>query len=268
LNFPVSNYNENLLIGKYSSSNSLIAQPQIVAPTNLVYCSNSDDITLAVPLLSNASTYNWQLYPNNAGIITNTGNTASLNIDSTYYGEIKIVCYASNFCNISALSDTLTLTINQSPIINAIDDTGFGAVTSNIVNATNFNWYLDNVLLNFANMTTINCIGAGVYAIIATNGSCSDTLSNFVNCIISNTNNLEEAQIKIFPNPTQEKVFISSNNTDLKIVKLYDITGKLAKQFSFNDTQFTLLTSDLSKGLYTIVIASSSQNSTLKLVIQ
>jgi hypothetical protein len=268
LNFAVSNYNENLLIGKYSSSNSLIAQPQIITPSNPVFCSNSDDITLSVPPLSSASTYHWQLFPANAGQIINNGNSILLNVDSTFAGEVKIVCYASNFCNISALSDTLTLTINQAPIIYSIDDTGFGAVTSNIANATNFNWYLDNVLLNFANMPTVNCIGDGVYAIIANNANCSDTLSNFVACIVSDVNQLEKPIVKIHPNPAKEKLLITSDNYDLKMMKVYDIKGKEVKQASFNNTTFTLPVNDLSQGIYTITISSPSEQTSIKFVIE
>ena len=268
LNFAVSNYNENLLIGKYSLSNSLIAQPQIITPSNSVFCSNSDDITLSVPPLSSASTYHWQLFPANAGQIINNGNSILLNVDSTFAGQVKIVCYASNFCNISALSDTLTLTINQAPIIYSIDDTGFGAVTSNIANATNFNWYLDNVLLNFANMPTVNCIGDGVYAIIANNANCSDTLSNFVACIVSDVNQLEKPIVKIHPNPAKEKLLITSDNYDLKMMKVYDIKGKEVKQASFNNTTFTLPVNDLSQGIYTITISSPSEQTSIKFVIE
>lgn len=265
-----NNYSQNLydfFYGKFSLNNSLLSAPQINSPGLTSFCSNAPDILLSVTNIANASAYHWQIFPTNAGEIIAMGNTANFNLDSTFSGMVKIVCYASNFCNISPLSDTLTLTINQAPIIYNIDDTGFGAVESNLVNATNFNWYLDNVLLNFANMSTINCIGDGVYTIIASNATCSDTLSNIVNCIISATNNSEETQIKIYPNPAHEKLLISSNNDDVKVIKLYDITGKQAKQVMFNESLYTLITSDLSKGMYTVVINSNSENSTFKLII-
>ena len=268
LNYDITNYNENFLYGKYSLGNSLIPQPQIVVPTNPAYCSNSDDINLSVPLLNNASTYHWQLFPNNAGTIINNGNTITLNIDSTFAGQVKIVCYASNFCNVSALSDTLTLTINQAPIIFSIDDTGFGAVASNIINATNFNWYLDSVLLNFSNMPTVNCIGDGVYTIIATNATCSDTLSNFITCIISGVNTMEENNINIYPNPAKEKIFIETIENDFKIFEVYDITQHLIYQDTYSGNRYSLNTENYSKGCYFIKIYSNSINVTSKLIIE
>jgi hypothetical protein len=268
LNYDVTNYNENLLYGKYSLGNSLISQPQIIVPANTVYCSNSDDITLSVPLVNNASTYHWQLYPTNAGIISNSGNSILLNMDSTYAGQVKIVCYASNFCNISPLSDTLTLTINQSPIIYSINDTGFGAVISNIVYSTNFIWYLDNALLTFANIPVINCLGDGVYSIIATNSNCSDTLSNFVSCVISGENKIEESKIKIYPNPSTEKIFIETDDLGFKIVEIYDVTQHLILQQTFIGNIHSINLERISKGCYFIKIYSDKVNATPKLIIE
>jgi hypothetical protein len=265
-----NSYSQNLydfFYGKYSLSGTLLNTPQINAPLQSAYCANASNINLSVSSIANANEYHWQIIPSNAGLILNNGNSIALNIDSTFAGEIKIVCYASNFCNVSALSDTLTLTINQAPIIYAIDDTGFGAVSSNIVNATNFNWYLDNVLLNFANMPIINCIGDGVYAIIANNASCSDTLSNFIACIISNVNQSEKSIVKIYPNPAKENLIITSNNHDLKLMKVNDITGKQVKQASFNSTTFALVTDDLSKGFYTMTVDTNNEQIVIKFVI-
>ena len=268
LNFAVSNYNENLLYGKYSLNNSLIAQPQIITLSNPVFCSNSDDITLTVPPLSSASTYHWQLFPANAGQIISNGNSILLNVDSNFAGQIKIVCYASNFCNVSTLSDTLTLTINQAPIIYSIDDTGFGAVTSNVVNATNFNWYLDNVLLSFANMPIVNCIADGIYSIIATNGNCDDTLASFVSCIVSDVDEISTTGVNIYPNPAQENITIEIDPSEtIKAVTIYDVSGKLLIQSTAVTNKIILNMSELSFGYYFVKVQSSLSHYVSKIVI-
>ena len=267
LNYDVTNYNENLMYGKYTLGSSFIAQPQIIAPASAIFCSNSDNITISAALLSNASTYHWTLFPPNAGVILNNGNTVFLNIDSTFAGQVKIVCYASNFCNISALSDTLTLTINQAPIIYSIDDNGSGAVASNIVNETNFNWYLDNVLLNFANMPTVNCIGDGIYSIIATNANCSDTLANFVNCIVSGVKNLDQDMVSIYPNPVKGSFIINTNGYDDKEVTIYTMTGQLIYNNNFKEHRFVINTETFCKGYYVIKVKSNALNYNSKLMI-
>ena len=268
LNYNQTNYNENLLYGKYSLGNSLIAQPQIEVPANTVFCSNIDNITLSVPLLNNASTYHWELFPPNAGVIINNGNTILLNIDSTFSGQVKIVCYASNFCNISDLSDTLTLTINQAPIIYSIDENGLGVVESNIVNAESFSWYLDNVLLNFQNIPTVNCIDVGIYSIIAINSNCSDTLSNFISCVITGLNSPNENKINIYPNPVKEILFIETTSNEIKLVEIYDVTQQLIYQKTFNGNKHSLNTEIFSKGCYFIRVYSNSENHTSKLIVE
>jgi hypothetical protein len=265
------NYTQNLydfFFGKYSMNGNLLSTPQINTPITNNFCANSANINLSTPVIANAIEYHWQLFPTSAGNLSITGNTASLNIDSTFAGPIKIVCYASNFCNISALSDTLFLTINEAPIIYSIDDTGLGAVESNIVNATNFNWYLDTVLLNFANMAIINCVGDGVYTIIVANANCSDTLSNFVACVVSDLIANEENKINIYPNPTNENVTIETNYDGIKTIHLFDVTGNVIIHKSFNSNKFTLNTNDLSKGCYFIQVNSSTEQFTKRLMVE
>lgn len=265
-----NNYQQNLYdvcYGKYSMSGTLLSTPQINSPFTSVYCSNTFDIHLSVSNIANANEYHWYVFPSNAGSITINANEAILNIDSTFSGEVKLVCYASNFCDISNISDTLSLTIHQSPIIYSIEDTGFGAVESNVINATNFNWYLDNVLLNFANMNIINCIGDGIYTIIANNANCSDTLSNYVSCIISNIKNLDNNSVNIFPNPAKNNFTINSNIDEYKEVKILSMTGQLLYCNNFLEQSFVINTETFARGFYTVQVKSNSLNVITKLMV-
>ena len=150
-----------------------------------------------------------------------------------------------------------------------IDDTGFGAVTSNVVNATNFNWYLDNVLLNFANMPTVNCIGDGVYSIIANNNNCSDTLASFVSCIVSDVNEISNTGLNFYPNPAKENITIEiAPNETLKTITLYDVTGKQLKQTFANSNKVILNLSNLSKGYYFINIQTRQSQYISKIVLE
>ena len=253
--------------GKYTMNGSFLNTPQINTPNTTVFCSNTSDISLGINSIANASNYHWQIFPANAVSITNNGSTATLNIDSTFSGQVKIVCYASNFCDVSELSDTLELSINQAPIIYSIDDTGFGAVETNIINATNFNWYLDNLLLNFANMSIINCIGDGVYTIIANNANCSDALSNFVSCIVSKIENLENNNLSIYPNPAKNNFTINSNSNEFKEVKIFSMTGQLVYVNYFREQSFVINTESFVKGYYTIHVKSDLLNINSKLMV-
>jgi hypothetical protein len=264
------NYTQNLydfFYGKYSMNGSLLTTPQINPLSNTTFCSNSSNININATNIINASNYLWQIIPSNAGIIYNNGNSASLNIDSTYAGIVKVVCQAVNFCQISNISDTLYLNINQAPIIYSISNTGFGSVESNISSAANYNWYLDNVLLNFANTPTINCIGDGVYTIVATNASCSDTLHNFISCIISNLNEIKNNVIKIYSNPFEENIIVNSNDFLKKEVEIVNSLGQLVYHNMFNNSQFIIKTNTFSKGIYFVNVKSTGINHQAKILI-
>lgn len=254
--------------GKYSMNSSLLGTPQINNLNSNTFCSNSSNILLSTNIIVNASDYHWQLIPTNAGSISNAGNSAILNIDSTFSGQIKIVCYVSNFCNLSDISDTLILNINQAPIIYSLADNGASAIVSDIINASNFNWYLNNSLLNFANMPIINCIGDGNYTIIANNANCSDTLSNFISCIVSKLDLLEENFLKIYPNPASSMVNLEFDSQALNEISLYDVTGKLILKTSHLGNKYALNTQDLSKGCYTIIIKSDNRETRSRLMIE
>lgn len=266
-----NNYTQNLydfFYGKYSMDGSFLSAPQINTPVDNNFCANTSNILLSANNVANATDYHWQLIPSVAGSITNTGNTATLNIDSTFNGQVKIACYASNFCDVSEVSDTLILNINQAPIIYSITDAGIGTISSNIINASTFNWYLNNVLLNFSNMPIINCIGDGIYTIVANNTNCADTLSNTINCVVSAQEQIKEELIKIYPNPASSLVNFETNIQDLKEINIYDIAGKLIITSFFIGTKFTLNIVDLSKGFYTVITKSNQRQTCSKLLIE
>jgi hypothetical protein len=159
------------------------------------------------------------------------------------------------------------LNINQAPIIFSLIDGGASNIVSDIINATNFNWYLNNSLLNFSNMSTINCIGDGNYTIIANNANCSDTLSNFISCIVSKLDEKVENLMKIYPNPASSIVNIEFNDNNLKEISLFDVSGKLINKISSNNNIYTLHTNDLSKGFYTLMVQNENKQIATKLII-
>jgi hypothetical protein len=212
--------------------------------------------------------YHWKIIPFNAGTITNIGHIATLNLDSTFSGNLKVVCYASNFCNVSNLSDTLYLQINEAPIIYSIIDQT-NSIAVNLSHQDNFNWYLNSSLLSFNNMQTINCIGDGTYTVIANNAGCSDTLSNFISCVVSHLpENITSDHISLNPNPTHGLVKVISKNNQIKNIFVQDITGKLIKQFQINAHLFELDLSDLNNGCYFINIVTNDGTTNKKLIIE
>lgn len=94
----------------------------------------------------------------------------------------------------------------------------------------------------------------------------SDNIQN-VNPEINNSNKIEKDYISIYPNPVSENLNILSGSI-IKEILIFDCTGKSVKHisnlFSYN---LNIDLSDISSGLYAIVIIrSDSNNSCLKFI--
>lgn len=88
------------------------------------------------------------------------------------------------------------------------------------------------------------------------NYSFTNTLSNPENSI---------SKVKIYPNPTNNSWQLS-NATPIESVELFDITGKILKNFVPNEIQFQLDGSSLSQGVYFVKIKSGLNFSVQKII--
>ena len=109
----------------------------------------------------------------------------------------------------------------------------------------------------------------------------TDEIINFYNCdvpgmygscgspIISNDaiKPINKQTINIFPNPSNNVLYIKSNQT-IESIFLYDITGKniINKQTKSNFSQLNI--SSLKNGVYVLHLVDKNQNITMKQVIK
>ncbi len=77
------------------------------------------------------------------------------------------------------------------------------------------------------------------------------------------TNELSKTIFKLFPNPTSIS-FSISNNIDVTDILIYDVQGKLTKQFDTRNNEYNI--EDLSSGLYFIKIKTNNREDILKLI--
>ena len=109
----------------------------------------------------------------------------------------------------------------------------------------------------------------GDYAVIITDGNCSDTSA----CIFVTLTGVESLkannELKIYPNPTSGNAYISLKGYGEFEISITDLTGKvLYYKNKINLTKEELPISDFAKGIYLVKIKSDSQHQVIKLIKQ
>lgn len=80
---------------------------------------------------------------------------------------------------------------------------------------------------------------------------------------------IEEQNITLYPNPASNQLWLKADKADDYVVKIYDIQGKLAAHYSFNEADLiNISTSDFSNGNYLLQISNTKTTLTKRLIIQ
>ncbi len=104
-------------------------------------CLNSSNITYSTQSVKNATSYAWTLSPSSAGIVSGSTNTATIDWNNTYSGNVQVTVKSVNPCGTSVASDPITVTIHGLATITnnaAADITPTSATISGTVNADAF----------------------------------------------------------------------------------------------------------------------------------
>lgn len=125
-------------------------------------------------------------------------------------------------------------------------------------------WYLNGVPIPGATDTIFTPLQNGIYTVLATTSSGCSMLSNPVNRVLSGQQEIfsNESSFTVFPNPGMSNsvinVMLRNVPTGSNLIRIYDATGRLAKQFPIaimNENEHLMLQlDDLQKGIYNISI--------------
>lgn len=165
--------------------------------------------------------------------------------------------YNSSGCDSATI---LNLTINQRTI-NLGKDTSVCIGTPFTINAgSSFTSYLWNT---GSTNSSIIVNTTGQYAVFASdnyNCTATDTINvTFIKCGNSGIQDISTDEVKIFPNPSNDKLTINSNQ-DIANINVFDITGKAVhnKEFTNKLNQTEIDLSALNNGIYFIAVQSSN----------
>lgn len=148
-------------------------------------------------------------------------------------------------------------------------------------NSLQLSWLLDGTVLKNENEPTLCAKTSGNYTLtlLDLKTKCKNSFTaevtinpDIVNCTISNVNKLILNDLRIFPNPVEDILYLTfeRNSNELIVVELIDLFGRVQQQWRDNATainmQFNI--NDLPVGTYWLRIVEDKKIATYKIVKQ
>lgn len=182
--------------------------------------------------------------------------------DGTYLVQVSDSVNCTTSDSISISSPTL---LSMSMI--AIDATGpcDGTATAIVSGGTPPYMFLwDDSTSQTSSTATGLC--QGVYSVVVTDSNGCEMIDSVS---VGGTNGLVEnsaLNLTIYPNPFSTEITIEIAETNEVIIAVVDITGKLVREFQFNEPKFQMDLSDLVSGVYFVRLQTNDQNGEIRLV--
>jgi hypothetical protein len=238
-------------VNQVPSSAGPITGPSIV-------CQEDNLIQFSVPLINNATTYNWSL-PNGAfGLST----TNVINIDfgsSSTSGYLTV--NGENVCGVGNSSNYL-ITVNPKP------NQPFISLVGNIIqsnNQTGNQWYDQNGMLNGETSQNYAFTNNGNYYSIITIDGCSSDPSNVISITGLGVNENYNDLIYLSPNPFNDELTINCDSNNFVKYEIFDASGKIIESNSIIGKS-TITTKDYNYGIYFINLHSDLDVLTFKVI--
>jgi len=187
-------------------------------------------------------------------------------------GDYSAIINDSNGCK--ATSNTIQVTMYSLIAINLGNDTSIGMAFNKVLDAgagyLSYLWSTGDTIQSITVDTTGVGLGLTPYWVHVTDSTClgGDTID------ITWTTNPEFIEItnnslKIYPNPTKDKLFISTNGKIANpIIQVFDTRGKLMFSKNINSNNSEIDVSQWSKGIYFVKFYSDSNIIIKKVIVQ
>lgn len=215
-------------------------QPVLTAQGSTELCVNA---SVAISTSSKENTYQWYLDNSEIGGANNPSYTAS--IPGRY--SLKVI----NESGCSAISEnaiTITQIIIEKPTIRQSDDSLISSASAGN------KWYLNGSELPFSTQQ-IKFTEVGSYQVKVFEKNCESAPSDIFQPILL-ANEQEYDYIKVYPNPSSDKVFIKSANRFN--YKLIDAAGRLLSQSSIKENMHIVELNNFPTGNYLITLQEES----------
>lgn len=237
----------------------------IVTAKTSINCESSDTIIINVkanPTIVLANTSSDDICENDSVLIWATVNNSSIEwnnsiLDNEYFFPTQtffatLTTTGSNQCSIS---DSVLITVNPTPT--PVITNNAGTLTTTTFDS--YQWYLDGVEITNATNQTYVPNSNGEYSVLVTDYICSDTSENFTYNSTSIMTNESLSPI-LYPNPTKGNISIAGLENENYSVSVINSIGEIVIENRLNIKEVNL--SELSKGIYIVLIKTNKQTTT------
>lgn len=182
----------------------------------------------------------------------------------TYYDTLATAYGCDSF-----LTTHLTVnTLPQAPVI-----TQLGNALSVPPVFVSYQWYKDGMEISGANFNVAQITGEGDYYVLAGDANNCKASSDTFTVVFSSVREEAAAQMKIFPNPAEDKVFISFSHIPdgMLTVEIYNALGKLVEKQSFlnfHEQQAQIDIGVIQPGVYLFKVKTAAANHVERIVLR
>jgi hypothetical protein len=139
------------------------------------------------------------------------------------------------------------------------------AQSGNVLTATagfsNYQWYLNDILLPGANELTLDAgdFGTGMYRVQGLSEQGCIVESNNINVgTISSVKENAIGHVSVYPNPSIDYVHISVPDGPMLAIRVLDVQGRCVSLLYPNSSTYTMNAAFLPTGFYTLVVVLES----------
>jgi hypothetical protein len=165
-----------------------------------IVCQGVNSSQYSTGVIPGATSYEWQMSPSNAGVITGNSNNGTVVWNTNYAGSVTLLVRATIYGTISEWSGLNVKIALNTKLISQSRDTALcaGQPVSLIVNAAGYNliynWYKNGTLIPSSNSNVFNVSGtttgnSGIYK-CNVSGSCGTLFSNNINLTVHPLTNI------------------------------------------------------------------------------
>jgi hypothetical protein len=174
--------------------------------------------------------------------------------------------YNDTIPNATGCDSVMTITVNVSSLDLNTTTADF-TITADHATGT-YQWIncSDNSPIAGATNQSFTADANGDYAVIITDGPCSDTsaCTTIAGVSINESNDLD---VNVYPNPTNGQVYISSATN--VTISIYSIDGKLViNNLQVTESNQMIDLGNIEKGIYFIEVSTETTKETIRLVVE